>query len=308
MMMWVLILLAGIVAIPLMTEATRKRMTDTTRAQAPGQFAKLPQGVTHYQWAGPENGPVCVCIHGLTTPSFVWNGLTPHLVSMGYRVLTYDHIGRGYSDHKTAPQTDEFFVQHLNDLLENQQVEDDLIIIGYSMGGVIAAAFGAQQAVATQRVILLAPAGMHRLGDGLLRFMIKAPVIGTWLMQALYPTVLRRGIDKEKSLPTSVPEITRMQEAELDWRGFVPAVLSSLRNVLDTDMRPAHQKLAEESIPVLAIWGRDDAVIPVGSAEMLAQWNSSAENAVIDGAGHGLTYTHTDEVAALINEFTKRTS
>lgn len=307
MMMWALILLAGVIAVPLVIEATRKSMTDSARARAPGSFANLSQGKTHYTWSGPEDGPVCVCIHGLTTPSFVWQGLTPYLVQMGFRVLTYDHIGRGYSDHRVGQQTTDFFVEHLNELLDNQRVDDDLTVIGYSMGGAIAAAFAAKNPLAVQRVVLLAPAGMNTLGKGFLRFMIRTPVIGTWLMLAIYPTLLRKGIDREKDLQTSVPEITTLQEAELDWRGFVPAVLSSLRNVLNTDLRPAHEAIAAEDIPVLAIWGRDDDVIPVTAADTLSQWNRHAQNAIIDDAGHGVTYTHTENVAALIKEFVAAT-
>ena len=308
MMLWVFILLAGIVAVPLVIEITRKPLTDSARVDAPGSFANLPQGKTHYRWSGPENGPVCICIHGLTTPSFVWEGLTPQLVEMGFRVLTYDHIGRGYSDHAVGRQTPEFFVEHLNDLLQNQRIDDDLTVIGYSMGGAVTAAFAAENPLAVQRVILLAPAGMNRLGDGFLRFMIQTPIIGTWLMLAIYPTVLRRGIEREKHLESSVPNITALQDEELDWRGFVPAVLSSLRHMLNSDLRPAHEAIGREGIPVLAIWGRDDDVIPVSAADTLAQWNDGSKNAVIDDAGHGLTYTHTGKVAAFIKQFVGDTS
>lgn len=307
MLTWVLVLLAGVIAVPLVIEATRKPMSEKLRKNAPGQFAKLPQGETHYQWHGPEDGPICVCIHGLTTPSFVWRGLTPHLVEMGFRVLTYDHIGRGYSDRKTAPQSPDFFVSHLDALLENQKIEDDLTLVGYSMGGAVATAFAVSQPVAVKRVILLAPAGMHRLGDGLLRFMITTPVIGTWLMLALYPTILRRGIDREKKLPTSVPDITTLQDAELNIRGFVPAVLSSLRNMLDKDLEQSHRLIGHEKIPVLAIWGRDDTVIPLSSAETLSEWNPSVQNVIIDDAGHGVTYTHTDQVVSHIAAFVRDT-
>ena len=127
-------------------------------------------------------------------------------------------------------------------------------------------------------------------------------------MLAIYPTVLRRGIEREKHLESSVPNITALQDAELDWRGFVPAVLSSLRHMLNSDLRPAHEAIAREGIPVLAIWGRDDDVIPVSAADTLAQWNDGSKNAVIDDAGHGLTYTHTGKVAAFIKQFVGDTS
>ena len=58
-MIWVA--LAVLIAAPFAREAMR-RVPD--RATAPGQFARLSQGVTHYQWGGPVRGPVVVAIHG----------------------------------------------------------------------------------------------------------------------------------------------------------------------------------------------------------------------------------------------------
>ncbi|EEB85586.1 alpha/beta fold hydrolase [Roseobacter sp. GAI101] len=82
-------------------------MNDVARGSAPGQFAELSRGVTHYEWVGPARGPVAVCVHGLTTPSFVWRSITKGLVLMGFRTLIYDLYGRairiGQADRRTAP-------------------------------------------------------------------------------------------------------------------------------------------------------------------------------------------------------------
>lgn len=80
-------------------------------------------------------GPVAVCVHGLTTPSFVWHGLARGLATFGYRVLIYDLYGRGYSDRAPGHQDQAYFLQQLNDLLEDQQIKGDITLLGYSMGG-----------------------------------------------------------------------------------------------------------------------------------------------------------------------------
>ena len=78
---WLLLAaLAVLYYAPALREMMRPKLTDADRAQAPGQFADLPRGRTHYQWHGPEDGPIVVCIHGLTTPSFYWADLLPHLI------------------------------------------------------------------------------------------------------------------------------------------------------------------------------------------------------------------------------------
>lgn len=96
MIEWFLAGLAGVILAPTVAEVLRPRMGPSARQSAPGEFAELSRGVTHYQWLGPEGGPLVVCVHGLTTPSFVWEGIAPRLAEAGYRVLTYDLYGRGY--------------------------------------------------------------------------------------------------------------------------------------------------------------------------------------------------------------------
>ncbi len=304
-MIWFLLILAGIIAAPLVLEYRRRVMDDAARGSAPGQFVHLSQGVTHYAWHGPKNGPIVVCVHGLTTPSFVWRGITPALAKSGYRVLTYDLYGRGYSDHPKGPQGRAFFVNQLAELLAHEGVRDDLTIIGYSMGGAISTCFAATYPDRVRQLILLAPAGMRRVSGGLAGFIKNTPLIGDWLILALYPRMLRRGFRAERDLPTSVPQITELQANELELRRFIPSVLASLRGVLSDDLSKDHKALAARGIPVLAIWGRDDTVIGNSSSGTLAEWNRDATQEVIEGAGHGLTYTHTDEVLRIMQAWMK---
>jgi pimeloyl-ACP methyl ester carboxylesterase len=301
-MMWFFLILAAVVAIPLVIELTRKSMSDKARAQATGQFAALSQGITHYEWFGPPRGPVVVCVHGLTTPSFVWNGLSKGLALMGYRVLTYDLYGRGYSDRPSGQQNREFFLQQLNDLLAYEGVLGKFSIVGYSMGGAIVTHFTATYPERIQHLILLTPAGMGTVADTFANFIGRTPIVGDWLMLALYPTQLRKGISAERRLPNAAPEINDLQENELRFRGFVPAVLSSLRGLLGNALADEHKAIHDAGIPVLSIWGRDDDVIPLAAVGTLAQWSRNAAQEVVDGAGHGLPYTHTNEVLAIIRE------
>lgn len=303
-MIWFYLIFAAVVAIPLVIEATRKQMNDTTRSTAPGAFAELSQGVTHYQWFGPKDGPVAVCVHGLTTPSFVWGGLAKGLARMGFRVLTYDLYGRGYSDRPRGAQDSTFFDRQLTDLIEDQQVRDGITLIGYSMGGAIATVFAATRPERLREMILIAPAGMTPIARGLVGFAVRTPIIGTWLMMVRYPTLLRKGLAAERGGHSSVENITSLQEAELNWRGFVPAVRESLRGLLSEEFQRRHETVQQAGLPVLAIWGSEDDVIPLTAAETLKNWNSDVRNVVIDGAGHGLTYSHTLDVLGEINGFT----
>mmetsp|Transcript_26984 Transcript_26984/g.48931 ORF Transcript_26984/g.48931 Transcript_26984/m.48931 type:complete len:292 (-) Transcript_26984:1241-2116(-) len=285
---------------PFTIERMRDGLSEKYLKSAPGQFALLSQGTTHYEWLGPNRGPVALCIHGLTTPSFVWHGMAKGLALMGFRVLVYDHYGRGYSDRPKGKQDAGFFLRQIDDLLLHEKVEGPLTVFGYSMGGAVATHFAAARPDMVKQLILIAPAGMQHLISGAARFARDTPIIGDWLFLMTYPRVLRKGIRAEAGLPGSVDGITALQQTETDKRGFFPAVLSSLRGLLRDPDEAEHRAVAANGVPVLAVWGAEDDVIPLSARDVLTVWNPAAQHVVIDGAGHGLTYTHTDHVLAAL--------
>ena len=276
-------------------------MDDAARKAAPGRFAALSQGVTHYRWIGPARGPVVVCVHGLTTPSFVWEGLAEALVGMGFRVLTYDLLGRGFSDRPKGPQTPAFFVRQLRDLLDHQGLEEDVTLMGYSMGGVIAAAFADREGHRLRRLVLIAPAGMGHAPDRLTRWAVEWPWIGDWAFHMAFPRQFRHGLQAETG-PSAVEDIVARQIAELGYRGYVRSVLSSLRGSLRRPIPDVHRRITQSGLPVAAVWGREDQVIPLDNLGRLAQWNRAARQEVIDGAGHGLPHTHVPELATVLRD------
>ena len=75
-----------------------RSVREVSACLAEGQVS--PNG-TFYKLRGPEDGLLCVCIHGIGSTSHHFQLLAPVLVAAGFRVLAYDLIGRGYSP---APQ------------------------------------------------------------------------------------------------------------------------------------------------------------------------------------------------------------
>ncbi|MEX0317870.1 MAG: alpha/beta fold hydrolase [Ruegeria sp.] len=297
-----LVFVIGAAALPYWAEARRRPMDEWERRDAPGTCVPLSQGVTHYQWHGAVRGPVAVCVHGLSTPSFVWNGLARALGAMGYRVLTYDLYGRGYSDRPEGSQNDDFFIKQLEDLLDDQEIEEDFTLFGYSMGGAIATVFAAKHPNRVRHLVLLASSGMVMTTDRATQFIRQKQGLGDWLMLALFPGRHRRGTEAERALPSSVPDIVDLQQRELHYRGFVPAVLSSLRGILSRELQDEHRTIHRAGVPVLAIWAREDDVIPLSAMGRLTEWSRDAWQEVIEDAGHGMTYTHTDQIAAILSE------
>lgn len=290
--------LAAVAAVPVMQELLRKPVSRRLSPDPESRFATLTLGRVHFRWHGPEKGPVALCIHGLTTPSYVWDGLIPLLADRGFRVLSVDLYGRGLSDRPRGHHDDAFYDGLISDLLLDQGVDDPVTLLGNSMGSAIATGYAARHPERVRQAVLCVPAGMgHDLGLGA-KITQKTPVVGDWLFHLIYPRSLRRGTRSERDMPVSVPNITDRQLDELHYRGFLRSVLSSLRGVLSKSRQNDHRRLHDLGLSVLALWGGADDIIPIACKERLASWNPDAAHIVIDSAGHGLIYTHTQALWA----------
>lgn len=301
-LVWFLVsVIAFLVILSIMLERGRKPVGKAERKGAPGAFAKLSQGVTHYRWHGPARGPILVAIHGLTTPSIALHGVAEGFGSMGYRVLTYDLYGRGLSDAPDGAQDRAFFLQQLTDLLEDQDLEDELTVVGYSMGGSIATAFAQTESHRVKRLILLAPAGVELAESGFSRFCRQTPIIGDWIHNLLGGLRMRKSITAAAEV-SEVDGVRASQLGELGRRGFLKSVLSSRRGMLGEVQKEAHQAIGRADIPTVAIWAEQDKAVPIGGLGLLAQWNRNVRQETIPDAGHGMPYTHATALITQLKE------
>jgi len=113
---------------------------------------------------GPEDGRKVLLIHGISTPSPALAPIAEKLAAKGCRVLFYDLFGRGFSDAPDGTTYDErlYITQLFYVLASSPLTWDKFSIMGYSMGGGIAAAFASYFPAMVEDLVLLAPAGLIR--------------------------------------------------------------------------------------------------------------------------------------------------
>ncbi|MBL3564135.1 alpha/beta hydrolase, partial [Rhodovulum sulfidophilum] len=160
--------------------------------------------------------------------------------------------------------------------------------------------FAAAHPGRVRQLVLLAPAGLGQTPPRLADLAVRLPGVGDWLMAVIGGVVLRRmarAADRAYGLPGT---LIAAQGAETRYRGFLPAVLSSMRHMLAEDLSGAHRRLAKAGVPVLAIWGGQDEVIAAGARAGLAAINPAARQLLLPEAGHGLPVTHADAILAEI--------
>ena len=238
----------------------------------------LPDGLRYVYLEGGQGEPLML-LHGFggNKDNFTRAAqyLTPH-----YRVIVPDHIGFGESakpaqaDYTPAAQAERLrrFAQALG--MRN------LHLGGNSMGGQIALAYAARYPAEVDSLWLLNPAGVWSAP----RSELADIVLGS----GRNPLIVRSEddfaytFDFVMSDPPFVPRPIlnvlaqeRIRNADLEERIFVKVATDSIE-----------QRVTGLSTPALIVWGDQDRVIHVGTAEILHKLMPGSRVIVMPGVGH----------------------
>ena len=284
-------------------------LDEAARRQAPGDFIAPPDGVTHYEFGGPEDGPIVVLVHGFSVPYYMWDPTAEALRSAGYRVLRYDLFGRGYSDRPKAAYDLNFFSKQLDDLLLALNIEEPVHVGGLSMGGPIAAAFANRRPQQVRSLILIDPLIFPPKNP--LAKVVEPPGVGEYLMTTvLAPFVMPQSQLEDFNNPERAPDdwVERYRE-QMQYKGFRRAALASVRNLLNKPVAmPEYEQVGKRNLPTLLLWGAEDKTIPREDIEQLRAVLPGVEFHVIEDAGHAPHYERPEVVNPLILEFLSKQS
>lgn len=299
----IVLLVAGGLASYRIARSGLAPLDDAARAKAPGSFAQLSNGRVHYHWHGPETGPVVVLVHGFSTPSFVWQGVVGDLTGAGLRVLAYDEYGRGWSDRPRVRYDADLYDRQLDELLTDQGVDGPVALVGYSMGGAIVAIFAERHPERVNRLALIAPAGFP-VKMGMLGSIARTPLLGDWAMTVLGPKALRDRMAAPESQGSAIPDLDARYAEQMSYAGYMDALLATLRDFPMEGLEPTYAAIGRRSeLPVLAIWGDRDEVVPAANARLLQAAVPQARIQAVPGATHAVTYSRPDVVGPLLADF-----
>ncbi|KAJ7644862.1 Alpha/Beta hydrolase protein [Roridomyces roridus] len=258
-----------------------------------GAYAELPNGRVRYWLVGPENGRKITLVHGLSIPALAYKKIVPMLVAAGFRVLLYDIYGRGYSDApKDTPYDAKLYVTQLALLLQHVRWESTAVV-GFSMGGVITAAF------------------VSAFPDLVDREVVFISSVGAW--EKGFPG--KSFLDRVKSYFSTPPsdvgtldEIGRLQSESL--AGFSHAVQYSLSEGPVTRMHWAFKTPMWKGKRVFFMHGTHDPVVPPSFAPLLRGLVSEAQAGkgetqlmMIENGLHDVVWENPEEVGSALVEF-----
>ena len=279
-----------------------KELTPEVRKSLPGKFVQLPEGFTHYQWHGPDNGPVVVLVHGATQSGYIWDNVVPLLTEAGLRVLRYDTFGRGYSDRPHVKYDLDLYDKQLADLLGALKVKTPVSLVGFSQGGGITVTFMARHPKLVKKAVLFAPVGFPvRLPFS--AKLTRAPIVGDYLMTVFGKKVILGEVGSHLNNKSLAKEMCDKLSEQLKYKGYLPSLLSMLRNYPMHNMGDMYVKAGKHDIPTLLIWGDSDSVVPFKHSEKIMALMPKAKLEVVPGGNHTLVYEEAGKACPALVKF-----
>ena len=244
--------------------------------------------------AGTANGHTVVLLHGNNFAGFYFGNVIEGLRKEGFRVIVPDQIGYGRSSKPIIPYSFTDMARNTRAILQSLKIEKAMIV-GHSMGGMLAARFATQYPAVTERLVLYNPIG---LVDG--RFDRPAGSIEDQYKSALGATFqsirasLMRYVAHNPAAWT--PEFEAFTRVRYSWTlgaewPRLAMVQTLTSNVIAQD--PVVYDWAHIQSPTLAFGGAED-VLP-GSAKLFQERmkfivdtipNAKARLQLLPGLGH----------------------
>jgi non-heme chloroperoxidase len=245
------------------------------------------------------DGQPVVLIHGYPLDGHSWEKQSAALLGAGYRVITYDRRGFGQSSQPTTGYDYDTFAADLNTVLETLDLHD-AVLVGFSMGtGEVARYLSTYGSARIAKAAFLAslepfllqtddnPEGVpQEVFDGILAAV-------TADRYAYFTAFYRDFYNTADTLGTRLSEEALRHSwdvaAGASWFASGAAVPSWL-----TDFRADIGKI---DVPALILHGTADNILPIDvTARRFKALLPAADYVEIDGAPHGLLWTHGAEV------------
>ncbi len=263
---WVFAALVSLAAITLLVLLQRAdtevlQLDDDARAKAPGQFVELTAGLTHYDIAGPETGPVVILVHGFSVPYYIWDTTFASLADAGFRVIRYDLFGRGYSDRPETNYNGELFEHQIVDLIAELELDSPVDVIGLSMGGAVSMRFAADHPELVRKIVLVDPAHQASQTPEL------PQLIGSILLALTYIPHAANGQMTDFVYPENYPSWVEQYRVQMTYEGFRRAIISTIYHFGPEDHLANYRKVQSMGLPVKLIWGVEDQTFDISGAD-----------------------------------------
>lgn len=206
-----------------------------------------------------------------------------------FRVIVPFHPGWGES--ADAPEMDsmsDYLLHYLElfDRLELRQID----LVGFSLGGWMAAEFAVAYRERLRRLVLVAPAGLADADN-------PGPAMGAWSLDEMYSHLV-------SDVRLLAPRLPKRPEDEAAHAAAVEREMRSTGRLAPRGPFSAHlaRWLHRATMPTLLLWSKADRLAPVGRSTQWMKLLPNARLALFEKAGH-LVLDELPEARAAVVEF-----
>ncbi len=242
-----------------------------------------------------------VFAHGFGCDQTMWRHVAPAFEDE-YRIVLFDHVGAGNSDHSAYSHAKYDSLQsYADDLLELLRELElrDVVFVGHSVSSVIGVLAAAEEPERFARLVLVGPSPRYIDDEGYVGGFTREDIDGLlesldsnylgW-SQAMAPAIMGAAQPPElqdeltNSFCRTDPDIAR-QFAETTFRSDNRADLGSVR------------------VPTLVLQCSEDAIAPPEVGEFVHRAVPGSTFALLDATGHCPHLSAPEETAAAIRSF-----
>ena len=261
----------------------------------------------YYQDQG--SGQPVLLIHGYPLDGDSWERQTRALLGGGYRVITYDRRGFGRSSQPNTGYDYDTFADDLATIINELDLQD-VVLVGFSMGtGELARYVGRH---GTDRI-----SGLAFLSS-LEPFLLQTDDNPTGVPAEVFEGIAAAAqadrfawfdnffsdfYNLSENLGTRISE----EAVRGSWNvaaGSAPRAAYAVVPSWLTDFRDDVAKVRESGLPVLILHGTEDNILPIdATGRPFSAALPDARYVEVEGAPHGLLWTHADDVNAALLDF-----
>lgn len=247
-------------------------------------------------------GTPVVLIHGFGASMYAWHDALPALAGAGYRVIAFDNRGFGFSEKPAHGYSTAAYLKLTVALLDSLHISS-AVLVGHSMGGVIAAEVGLAHPDRVRGLVLIDAAGYGMRWPGVLKI-ARWPVIGAIATAFRGRWITARILRSTYAVPSKVSEGEIDQYyAPVNEPNFGRALRGVLREFRFDSLGGG--RLVALQTPTLIIWGEADRWIPLPEGSRFGRELPRAVFAVVPRTGHSAPEESPTEVNRLLLDFLK---